>query len=79
MKSQTSRIYMGHLRAHCSQFVITSPCGDMIRSREHRELTRTQGFSGSYQIPANRELAGKLIGNAAPMPLTAAAVRTLLR
>lgn len=61
-----------------SQFLLTSPCGEMVRTLEPRELARAQGFGDSNQIPTNRGLAGKLIGNAAPVPLTTAAVGALL-
>ncbi len=50
----------------------------MVRTLEPRELARAQGFGDSNQIPTNRGLAGKLIGNAAPVPLTTAAVGDLL-
>lgn len=38
--------------------------GDRIRVLNPRELARAQGFPETYQLPSNRRLASKLIGNA---------------
>lgn len=45
-----------------SQFCLLD--GDRVRVLNPRELARAQSFPDTYQIPANRALAGKLIGNA---------------
>ena len=52
--------------------------GDRCRMFSARELARVQGFPDSYQIPANRALAGKLIGNAIPVPMARSIVEQVV-
>lgn len=52
--------------------------GDRCRMFSARELARVQGFPDSYQIPENRALAGKLIGNAIPVPMASSIVAQMM-
>jgi DNA (cytosine-5)-methyltransferase 1 len=52
--------------------------GDRIRRIEARELARAMGLPDSYQIPVNRTVAGRLIGNMIPVPLARAAVEAVM-
>jgi len=42
------------------------------------ELQRVQGFPDSYRLPAERTLAGKLLGNAVPPPMARAIVEQVI-
>lgn len=55
-----------------SQFNLVD--GERVRVLNPRELARAQGFPERYQIPANRKLASKLIGNAIDVHLARAIV-----
>lgn len=48
--------------------------GPRCRMLTLRELARIQGFPDSYLLPATRTLAGRLIGNAVPVPMAKAIV-----
>ncbi len=48
--------------------------GDRCRVLTVRELARIQTFPDSYQLPAGRTLAGKLLGNAIPVRMARAIV-----
>jgi len=48
--------------------------GDRGRLLNPRELARAQSFPDSYELPANRDLAGRLIGNAIDVRVSAAVV-----
>lgn len=49
--------------------------GDRCRMLTVRELARIQGFPDGYRLPPKRTLAGRLLGNAVPVPLACAVVR----
>lgn len=52
--------------------------GDRCRMLSPRELARSQGFPDDYLLPKNRTLAGKLIGNAIPVPMARSATEQIL-
>lgn len=52
--------------------------GELCRMLSPRELARAQGAPEVYLLPANRTLAGKLIGNAIPVPLARSAVEQVM-
>ena len=52
--------------------------GKECRRLSARELARAQGFPDSYMLPKSRTLAGKLVGNAIPVPLAQACVEQIL-
>lgn len=52
--------------------------GDRCRLLEPRELARGQSFPDGYQIPEDRTLAGKLIGNAIDCRLSAGVISQVL-
>lgn len=51
---------------------------DRCRLLEPRELARAQSFPDSYQLPDERTLAGRLIGNAIDVQLAAGVIRQVL-
>ena len=53
--------------------------GDRCRILDSRELATIQGFPLDYQIPAQRGLAGHMIGNAIPVELAAEVCRQIPR
>ncbi len=52
--------------------------GDRGRIVNSRELARAQGFPDSYKLPRNREVAGKLIGNAIDVRMARGVVEQVL-
>ena len=52
--------------------------GDRCRMLSPRELARGQGFPDTYELPADRTLAGKLIGNAIPVAMAEAVTAQVL-
>ena len=54
------------------QFIIVD--GDRCRMPTVREIARAQGFPDCYPLPPQKDLAGKLVGNAIPPTLAAACV-----
>jgi DNA (cytosine-5)-methyltransferase 1 len=52
--------------------------GDVCRMLGVREIARAQSFPDSYQVPSERTLAGKLIGNAIDVKMAAAVIRQSL-
>ena len=65
---------------------LTTRCGsqmylldrDRCRILNPRELARIQGFPDTYRLPANRDLAGRLIGNAIDVHLARGIMEQLL-
>jgi DNA (cytosine-5)-methyltransferase 1 len=51
---------------------------DRIRVLNPREIARSMGFPETYELPKNRGLAGKLIGNAIDVTLSTAVVEQVM-
>ena len=58
------------------QFYIVD--GDRCRLPTIREMARLQGAPDNFQLPAGREVAGKLIGNGVPVPVAASVTEQVL-
>lgn len=52
--------------------------GDRVRRVEARELARAQGLPDDYRIPSGRTVAGRLIGNMIPVPLSRTMVQAVM-